>query len=195
LRDTIQTALQDSAALLQRVAAEKASEIAEIAARMLACLRAGGKIALCGNGGSASQAQHLAGELVGRFRRERAAYAALALNTDTAILTAIGNDYGYAEVFRRQVEGLLGPGDLLIGLSTSGNAENIVRAVEEARRRGVTTVGLTGASGGRLAEVADLCLCIPHAQTSTVQEAHLAVGHLLCDLVEAGMSRADSESA
>lgn len=185
--DTIQAGLHDSAALLQRVAEEMAPQIAAVAERALACLRGGGKIALCGNGGSASQAQHLAGELVGRFRRERPAYAALALTTDTAILTAIGNDYGYEEVFRRQVEALLRPGDLLIALSTSGNAENILRAVEEAQRRGVATVGFTGQGGGRLAEVADLCLRIPHPQTSTVQEAHLAIGHLLCDLVEAGM--------
>jgi D-sedoheptulose 7-phosphate isomerase len=180
--------LRDTAGLLERVAEEMAPQIAQVAAEAVSCLRGGGKIALCGNGGSASQAQHLAGELVGRFRRERRAYAALALNTDTAILTAIGNDYGYEEVFRRQVEGLLKPGDMLVALSTSGDAENILRAVEEARRRGVVTIGLTGQSGGRLAGVADLCLRVPHAQTSTVQEAHLAIGHLLCDLIEQGMA-------
>ncbi len=185
---TIQSGLNNTASLLQRVAAEMAPQIVSVAERMLACLRDGGKIALCGNGGSASQAQHLAGELVGRFRRERPAYAALALNTDTAILTAIGNDYGYEEVFRRQVEGLLKPGDMLIALSTSGNAENIIQAVVEAKQRGVVTVGLTGQGGGRLAETAGLCLCVPHTQTSTVQEAHLAIGHLLCELVEAGMA-------
>lgn len=186
--EAIQSGLRDTAALLERVAEEMAPAIAQVAEAALGCLRSGGKIALCGNGGSASQAQHLAGELVGRFRRERPAYAALALTTDTAILTAIGNDYGYEEVFRRQVEGLLVPGDLLIALSTSGNAENILRAVDEAKRRRVTTVGLTGQGGGRLAEVADLCLRVPHAQTSTVQEAHLAIGHLLCDLIEKGLA-------
>jgi D-sedoheptulose 7-phosphate isomerase len=187
MTDLIRSSLNESAALLQRVAAEMAPQIAEVAERAVACLQAGGMIALCGNGGSASQAQHLAGEFVGRFRRERPAYAALALNTDTAILTAIGNDYGYEEVFRRQVEGLLGPGDMLIALSTSGNAENIIRAVEEAKRRGVITVGFTAEGGGRLAEIADLCLRIPHHQTSTVQESHLAIGHVICDLVEATM--------
>lgn len=186
--EAIQTSLRSTAALLEQVAQEMAPAIAQVAETALRCLRGGGKIALCGNGGSASQAQHLAGELVGRFRRERPAYAALALTTDTAILTAIGNDYGYEEVFRRQVEGLLAPGDLLIALSTSGNAENILRAVDEAKRRGVMTIGLTGQGGGRLAEVADLCLRVPHTQTSTVQEAHLAIGHLLCDLIEQGLA-------
>jgi D-sedoheptulose 7-phosphate isomerase len=185
--DLIRSSLRESAALLERVAEEMAPQIAEVAARAIACLQAGGKIALCGNGGSASQAQHLAGELIGRFRRERPAYAALALNTDTAILTALGNDYGYAEVFRRQVEGLLVPGDMLIALSTSGQAENILRAVEEAQRRGVVTVGFTAEGGGKLAEIADLCLRVPHRQTSTAQEAHLAIGHVLCDLIEAAM--------
>ncbi len=180
----IQAGLRETAALLERVAEEMAPAIGQVVEKALDCLRSGGKIALCGNGGSASQAQHLAGEMVGRFRRERPAYAALALTTDTAILTAIGNDYGYEEVFRRQVEGLLVPGDLLIALSTSGNAENILRAVDEAKRLGVITVGLTGQGGGRLAEVADLCLRVPHAQTSIVQEAHLAIGHLLCELIE-----------
>ena len=186
--DTIQSSLNGTASLLQRVAAEMAPAIAEVAERMIACLRGGGKIALCGNGGSASQAQHLAGELIGRFRRERPAYAGLALTTDTAILTALGNDYGYEEVFRRQVEGLLRPGDLLIALSTSGNAENILRAVAEANQRGVVTVGFTGEGGGRLADLADLCLRVPNPQTSTVQEAHLAIGHLLCELVEAALT-------
>ena len=185
--ETIQIGLRDTAALLERVAEEMAPQIAEVAERALACLRGGGTIALCGNGGSASQAQHLAGEFVGRFRRERPAYAGIALNTDTAILTAIGNDYGYEEVFRRQVEALLGEGDMLIGLSTSGNAENILRAVAEAKTRGVVTVGFTGAGGGKLAGAADLCLKVPHPITSVVQEAHLAIGHLVCELVEKGM--------
>jgi D-sedoheptulose 7-phosphate isomerase len=181
--ELILASLRELAALLTAVEA-LTPEIADLATRMAECLRRGGTVALCGNGGSASQAQHLAGELVGRFRRERPAFKALALNTDTTILTAIGNDYGFDEIFRRQVEGLLGAGDLLLCLSTSGNAENVLRAVEEGRSRGVFTAGLTGESGGKLAQAADLCLKIPHHQTSTIQEAHLAIGHILCDLVE-----------
>lgn len=188
MQAVIRDSLQTSAGLLQAVAEKMAPQIAEVAQRTIACLRQGGKIALCGNGGSASQAQHLAGEIVGRFRRERPALAALALTSDTAVLTAIGNDYGYAEVFRRQVTGLLKPGDMLIALSTSGSAENILRAVEQARSQGVYTVGLTGENGGKLASVADLCLRVPHSQTSTVQEAHLAIGHVLCELIEAALA-------
>lgn len=188
--DRIRASLFESADLLCRVGETLPPDIALVADRLTACLRAGGTVALCGNGGSASQAQHLAGELVGRFRRERPAFRALALTTDTAILTALGNDYGFADIFRRQVEGLLRSGDVLICLSTSGNAENLLKAVEEAKSRGVLTVGLTGETGGKLAQQADLCLRIPHAQTSTIQEAHLAIGHLLCDLVESALASA-----
>ncbi len=188
MEDTVRQRLTETSAVLERVAEEMGPQITEAARRCLECLRAGGKILLCGNGGSASQAQHLAGELVGRFRRERRGLPALALTADSAILTAVGNDYGFEEVFRRQVEALACPGDVLIALSTSGNAPNVLRAVEEARARQVYTIGLTGQPGGRLAQAADLCLCVPHRQTSTVQEAHLAIGHLLCELIEAGMT-------
>ena len=187
MEQRIRAALLDSSRLLAEVGETLAPEIARVAQRATECLRAGGMIALCGNGGSASQAQHLAGELMGRFRRERPAFRALSLTTDTAVLTALGNDYGFEDVFRRQVEGLLGPGDMLICLSTSGNAENILRAATEARARQVTVVALTGETGGKLAPLADLCLKIPHTQTSSIQEAHLAIGHILCDLVEEGM--------
>jgi len=191
MEDKIRQSLAETAEVLKCVADDMASQIAEAARRCLECLRAGGKILLCGNGGSASQAQHLAGELVGRFRRERRGLPALALTADSAILSAIGNDYGFEEVFRRQVEALARPGDVLIALSTSGNAPNVLGAVEEARARHVYTLGLTGEPGGRLAQSADLCLCVPHRQTSTVQEAHLAIGHLLCELIEAGMTGTD----
>ena len=188
MQEVIRKSLQESANLLHVVADQMSPQIAEVAERAIACLRQGGKIALCGNGGSASQAQHIAGELVGRFRRERQALAALALTTDTGVLTAIGNDYGYEEVFRRQVQGLLEAGDMLISLSTSGNAENVLRAVEQAKSQGIYTVGLTGESGGKLAAVADVCLRVPHSQTSTVQEAHITIGHLLCEAVEVALA-------
>lgn len=188
MRDEIRESLLESAALLRKVADELPDEVAEVAEVIVRVLRGGQKVAFCGNGGSAGDAQHLAGELVGRFRKERKAYAALALTTDTSTLTAIGNDYGFEEVFARQVEGLLRPGDALVAISTSGNAANCVRAVEVARERGVTTIGLTGKSGGRVAELCDLCLRIPHTVTAHIQEAHIAVGHVLCGLVEQALT-------
>lgn len=188
--DEIRESLLESAALLQRVAEELPEEVVQVAEMIIGALKAGGKVAFCGNGGSAADAQHLAGELVGRFRKERKAYAALALTTDTSTLTAIGNDYGFAEVFARQVEGLLGPGDALVAISTSGNADNCVRAVQVARERGVATIGLTGEGGGRLAETCDLCLRIPHTVTAHIQEAHIAIGHVLCGLIEQALADA-----
>ncbi len=180
----IRDVLLESAAVKQRAAEEMVPAIAQVARRVIAALRAGGTVAFCGNGGSAADAQHLAGELVGRFRRERPGYSAIALTTDTSILTAIGNDYGFGEVFARQVEGLLRAGDVLIALSTSGNAPNCVRAVEAARARGAVTIAMTGEGGGRLGELCDLCLCVPHATTARVQEVHITIGHVLCGLIE-----------
>lgn len=180
IRDT----LLDSAELKRRVAEEMAGDIARAADMMVQCLRAGGTIAFCGNGGSAADAQHLAGEIVGRFRRERPGYAGLALTTDTSILTAIGNDYGFDLVYARQVEGLLGSGDLLVAISTSGNAANCCLAAAKAREKGAATIGFTGAGGGKLAEICDLCLKVPHGVTARIQEAHITIGHVLCGLVE-----------
>ncbi len=147
----------------------------------------GGKILFCGNGGSAADAQHLAAELVGRFRRPRRGLAAIALTTDSSVLTSIANDFGYDQVFQRQVEALGKPGDLLIGLSTSGASENVCAAMEEARRIGLYGVALTGQDGGRLAELADGVLRVPSTSTARVQEAHIFCGHVLCELVELAM--------
>ena len=156
----------------------------EIAGHMTRALREGNKILWCGNGGSAADAQHLAAEMVGRFRRERRAWASIALTTDTSILTAIGNDYGYAAVFARQVEALCRPGDLLVGLSTSGNSPNVCKAVECARALGAFTVGMTGGSGGRLATLADACLRVAASETARIQECHILFGHMLCEQIE-----------
>ncbi|MBC7287442.1 MAG: D-sedoheptulose 7-phosphate isomerase [Armatimonadetes bacterium] len=155
---------------------------------MAAAIAQGGTVAFCGNGGSAAEAQHLAAELVGRFRRERAAFAAVALTTDSSILTAIGNDYSFDEVFARQVRALLREGDVLVALSTSGNARNVCRGAEAARQLGVRVVGLTGRDGGRLAELCDVELRVPAEETARVQEAHLLIGHLLCEIIEARLS-------
>lgn len=184
----IREQLRQSAELKAQVAAELAEQIAAAAELILKALRAGHLVAFCGNGGSAADCQHLAGELVGRFRRERPAWRALALTTDTSILTAIGNDYGYEQIFSRQVEGLLSAGDLLVLLSTSGNAANCVLAVETARNRGVSTLALTGADGGRLGDLATRCLRVPSSDTPRVQEAHITIGHILCDLVEEALT-------
>ena len=147
-------------------------------------LNFGGKIIFCGNGGSAAQAQHLAAELVGRYKLERRAMAALSLTVDTSNITAIGNDYGYDDIFRRQLEGLGRTGDVLIGLSTSGNSRNVVLAFELAREMGVTTVALTGEGSGKMKELADICIAVPSRETNHIQEMHIAVGHILCGLVE-----------
>ena len=171
------------AANFARLAAQ-APSIAAAAEAMIKSLRAGGKIMLCGNGGSAADAQHLAAELVGRYLKDRAPLAALALTVDTSALTAIANDYAFEEVFARQIAGLGRPGDLLLALSTSGDSANVLAAVAAARANGIATVALTGAGGGRLAPLADLAIRVPAARSNAVQELHIAVGHILCGIVE-----------
>lgn len=167
-----------------RALATMAPAIAEIAAACAAALKAGHKVMFCGNGGSAADSQHLAAELVGRYKMERKALNSVALTTDTSILTAIGNDYGYDDVFRRQVEGIGAEGDVLIGLSTSGNSRNVLLAFEQAKQQGITTVALTGAGGGKMKDAADLALPVPASVTNHIQEMHITCGHLICELVE-----------
>jgi D-sedoheptulose 7-phosphate isomerase len=153
----------------------------------LASLRAGGKLLFAGNGGSAADAQHWAAELVSRFQKERPGLAAIALTTDSSILTAIGNDYGFERVFARQVEALGAPGDVFVAISTSGRSANILRAVEAARARSLRVIGFTGEGGGDMAALCDFCLQVPSADTPRIQEGHSFLGHLLCALVEQGM--------
>ncbi len=160
-------------------------EDVERAGRALAdCLRAGGKLLFCGNGGSAADSQHLAAEFTGRFQAERRPLAALALTTDSSVLTCIGNDYDFGEVFARQVAGVGRPPDALVGISTSGMSANVVRAMETARALGITTVGLLGRGGGRLAPLCDVPIVVPSQATARIQEAHIFIGHSLCALVE-----------
>ncbi|MCB5184889.1 D-sedoheptulose 7-phosphate isomerase [Methylobacillus gramineus] len=159
--------------------------IAQVAQEMRACLARGGKILLMGNGGSAADSQHIAAEIVGRYKKERRGLPAIALTTDTSILTSVGNDYGFDFIFSRQVEALCTPADLVIGFSTSGNSKNVVRAIETAREIGAITVSMTGGSGGKLAELCDFNLIMPSSDTPRIQEAHILIGHSLCDLVEA----------
>lgn len=160
------------------------SIISEIGERCKQAVADGYKILLCGNGGSAADAQHLAAELIGRFVKERRSLAAVALTTDTSILTSIANDYSYDTVFERQVEGLGRSGDVLIGISTSGNSENVLRAMKKARDIGMHTIGLTGEDGGKLKAICDLTLTVPSRITARIQEMHILAGHIICELVE-----------
>ncbi|MGH9932678.1 MAG: D-sedoheptulose-7-phosphate isomerase [Pyrinomonadaceae bacterium] len=147
-------------------------------------LKSGNKILLCGNGGSAADAQHIAAELVGRYEQQRRAFPAISLTTDTSALTALSNDYGYDEVFARQVEALASAGDVLIAISTSGKSPSVVRAAEQARAQGCRTIALTGCAGEPLAGHCDLAVVVPSERTSRVQEAHITIGHLWCEMVE-----------
>jgi D-sedoheptulose 7-phosphate isomerase len=162
--------------------------IAATADLMTGTLAAGGRVLVAGNGGSAAEAQHLATELVGRFKRERDAFAVIALTADTAILTAVANDYGYEEVFARQVAAYGRPGDLLIAFSTSGESENVLRAAAAAGLRGMGVVGVTGGWPNRLATAADLAICVPVTDGPLVQELHTVVVHVLCDIVESALA-------
>jgi len=174
----------ESVALKQRFFSENAELLVEVGRRMAECLRAGGKVLVFGNGGSAADAQHLAGELVGRFLRDRPGLAALALTTDSTIVTAVANDFGFEEVFRRQVEAHGRPGDVAVGISTSGRSPNVVEALKLARERGLLTVGLTGGGGGRLGGLVHYLIDVPHDQTARIQEVHAMVVHVLCQVIE-----------
>lgn len=158
--------------------------IEKIGQRLNECLRNGGKILLMGNGGSAADSQHIAAEIVVRYQTERRGLAAIALTTDTSILTAAGNDYGFEHIYSRQVEALCSDKDVVIGISTSGNSVNIIRAMMTARELGATTIGMTGAGGGKLAAHCDLLLAVPSPVTARVQEMHILIGHILCELID-----------
>lgn len=162
--------------------------LTEVAARLVETLRSGHKVLVAGNGGSAAEAQHFAAELVGRFKRERAPYAVLSLTTDTSILTAIANDYGYHDVFARQVSALGQAGDLFVAFSTSGESENLVRAAKAARQRQVSVVAITGDRPSRLGRLAELTVQVPVTDTAFAQELHMVVTHILCDIAESELS-------
>src|SRR5260370_17899192 len=174
-RDTIQAAIDDPAF---------ATTIAAIVDRIAAALGAGHKLLLAGNGGSASDAQHIAGEFVGRLNYDRAPTAAIALTADSSVLTAIANDYGYERGFERQVLGLGRPGDVLIALSTSGRSPNILKAIAAARASGLVVIGFTGKGGGDMAARCDLCLCAPADSTPLIQQLHITLGHIVCGLLD-----------
>lgn len=162
----------------------KSDQLVEISRAVAVCLARGGKVMFCGNGGSAADSQHLAAEFVNRFKLERPPLPGLALSTDTSILTAIGNDYSYDMVFEKQVQALARPGDVLIGLSTSGSSANVIRAMREAKAREVLTIGMGGQHGGEMLAVSDYLIQVPSGDTPVIQEIHIAAGHVLCHLVD-----------
>ncbi|MFP4057311.1 MAG: SIS domain-containing protein [Candidatus Brocadiia bacterium] len=188
LRDDLAEKVRDAilcSAEIKKCLAQRASgDVADAVRLVTKCLRAGGKVLLCGNGGSAAEAQHICAELVGRFHRERGALAAVALTTNTSNLTSIANDYSFEQVFSRQVEALGARGDVVFAYSTSGSSPNVLRAIEVARQRGLRVVGFTGAGGGAMAEACDVCIQAPSDDTPTIQECHNVAGHAICLLVE-----------
>ena len=185
VRERVAESIAVKQAVLESGLPEATAEVAGIVERSL---RAGGKVLLCGNGGSAADAAHLAAEFVGRFQMERPSLPAIALGENSSTITAVGNDYAFDEVFARQVRGLGAAGDVLLAFSTSGGSPNVIAAVDAARERGITTVGITGSPGGTVAELADVALRMPSDVTARIQEAYMALGHALCELVETALA-------
>lgn len=182
--EEIRRQLQESARVKQAFSDELVSRIAQLGDKVSSALRAGGKLVLFGNGGSASDAQHIAAELVVRLRSDRPGMAALALTTNPSILTAAGNDYGFEQIFARQVESLVNRNDVVVPLSTSGKSPNVLRGAEATRKRGAFLAALTGETGGGLVSLVDLLLNVPSRDPQRIQEAHITVGHIICSLVE-----------
>ncbi|BCO27353.1 phosphoheptose isomerase 1 [Rhodoferax lithotrophicus] len=181
------THISQHLAALQSLTAIKPA-IEDAGQRIADCLLRGNKVMLCGNGGSAADAQHIAAELVGRFLTERKGLPAMALTTDTSILTAVANDYGYTEIFSRQVQAHARPGDVLIGISTSGNSANVLTAMDAAKFLGCITIGLLGREGGQLSSLVDHAITVPAPQTAAIQECHILIGHLWCAMVDAALA-------
>lgn len=187
LEQRIQQHFIDSADLKYQAAPLLSKPIADAVQALLACITSGGKVLSCGNGGSAADAQHFSAEFVGRFERERPELAAVALTTDTSILTAIANDYDFTSIFSRQVRALGQPGDVLLAITTSGNSANVLAAIDAAHERDMVVIGLSGRNGGKMAQVlrdTDVHICVPHERTARIQEVHLLTLHCLCDAVD-----------
>jgi D-sedoheptulose 7-phosphate isomerase len=183
-RQFVIEAFATSAEVKQQFVQTYAQKILDVAQIMIRAFHEGRKILLFGNGGSATDASHLAAEFVGRYRRDRTPLPAMALTTDTAALTCIANDYDYHQIFARQIEAHGRKGDVVIAISTSGNSPNVLQGAEAAQARGLITIGWTGATGGKLIDLVDYCFCVPSTETARIQECHLTMGHVLCELVE-----------
>lgn len=182
--DEIRIQIQENIDIAEKLMEESIELILKAGDRLISTFRKRNKLLLCGNGGSAADSQHIAAEFVNRFRKERDSLPAIALTTDSSILTSISNDYDYRYCFSKQVKAIGQKGDVLMGISTSGMARNVIEAVKIAKSIGIYTIGLTGKSGGRLMDFVDLCIRVPSNDTPRIQEAHILIGHLLCDIVE-----------
>lgn len=184
MRDKIKDLILESIQVKEELMRKHLGEIVEISNLIIDSLKKGGKVIIFGNGGSASDSQHIAAELVGRFKKDRAALPAISLTTNTSIITALANDYGYEIVFAKQIEALGNKNDVAIGISTSGKAKNVASGLKQAKKIGLKTIALTGGDGGELAKIADLTLIVPSAVTARIQEAHITIGHIVCEMVE-----------
>jgi D-sedoheptulose 7-phosphate isomerase len=184
MRDKIKDILLESIQVKEELLRTGIRQIIEITQLITESLKKNGKVILFGNGGSASDSQHIAAELVGKFKKDRNALAAIALTTNTSILTSLANDYGYEVVFAKQIEGLGQKNDVVIGISTSGKAKNVVLGIKQAKKMGLKTIALTGQDGGELGKLADISLLVPSSVTARIQEAHITIGHIICELVE-----------
>ncbi len=184
VQQVITARIAEHMSIAQKLQAHHASQLEEIAHIMAFSLKTGGKIMFCGNGGSAADAQHLAAEFVGRFQIERRGLPAIALTTDTSILTAVGNDYGFDRIFARQVEALGRRGDVLIAFSTSGNSPNVLAAIENAREKNIPCIGFTARGGGEMAQVCDVCVSVDTGVTARAQEMHILLGHIICEILD-----------
>ncbi len=188
MKNTVKEAIETHKRLLAHFETTGVDIVVQIAEAIIDCFKSGGGLYLCGNGGSAADCQHIAAEMVGRFKKDRTALPAVAFSTDTSILTSIANDYGFEDIFRRQVEGLVNKGDILWAFSTSGSSANVLAAVKLAKEKGAKVVAFTGKNKSKLEEMADLCLCIDEPDSSSAQEIHQVAYHIICELVETGMS-------
>lgn len=184
MRERIKEILLESIQVKEELMRSRLGEIVEIAGLMIESLKKGGKVILFGNGGSAADAQHIAAELIGRFKRDRSALAGIALNTNTSVLTSLANDYGYEVVFSKQIEALAQKNDIAIGISTSGRAKNVIMGLKQAKKIGIKTVALSGGDGGEIVKIADLSIIVPSSVTARIQEAHITIGHVICELAE-----------
>jgi D-sedoheptulose 7-phosphate isomerase len=184
MRDHIKDILMQSIQIKEDLLHTRIDQIIDLSNMVIESLKKGGKVMIFGNGGSAADSQHIAAELVGRYQKERQALPAIALTTNTSILTAIANDYGYDVVFAKQVEALGQKNDIVIGISTSGKAKNVAAGIKQAKKMGIKTIIFTGGDGGDIAKLADVSLVVPSKVTARIQEAHIAVGHIICELVE-----------
>ncbi|MFA6129663.1 MAG: D-sedoheptulose 7-phosphate isomerase [Candidatus Omnitrophota bacterium] len=184
MRERIKDILLESIQVKEEILRNQIDSIFEISQLMIDCLKKGGKVIVFGNGGSASDSQHIAAELVGRFKKDRSALAGIALTTNTSILTSLANDYGYDVVFARQVEALGKKNDVVLGISTSGKAKNVALGIKQAKKMGIKTVALSGGDGGEIVKLADLSLLVPSKITARIQEAHITIAHIICEMIE-----------